>query len=101
MPAYASLSRPASVIRPSLRIIDPNALGLGMTSALLFLIVYIGAQIHIRVPYDLRAIQTVHDINAPWRDTILPRVEHLTDSSGAVLAWVVVLSAFVILLQWT
>jgi membrane-associated phospholipid phosphatase len=101
MPTLASQFRPVNAVRPILLLGDPRVIGLGLFSALIFLFVFVDALMHTRASYDLWALQSVQKINAPWRDTILPRVEHLTDSNGAVLAWIVVLGAFAVLRRWT
>jgi undecaprenyl-diphosphatase len=100
MPTLAFPFRPTRSVRTTVIRGEPRAIGLGICSAVLFLFVFVDAMVRSRAFYDLWALQTVQDINLPYRDTVLPKIEHLTDSGGAILAWTVVLGGFIIVRRW-
>lgn len=100
MPTHAIPFRQTSPIRSIHRHFDLRVIGIGFSSFFIFVVVFVDALVQPRASYDLRLMQTVQNINVPLRDAVLPRVENLTDSRGAVFAWFCVLAAFVIVRHW-
>lgn len=101
MPTFAISSRSERRIRPIHLRAELGVIGLGVCSAVLFLFVLVDALLNPRASYDLWALKSIQNINLAYRDTVLPKIEHLTDSEGAVAAWFVVLVGFIVLRRWT
>jgi membrane-associated phospholipid phosphatase len=75
-------------------------LGLGLCSSLLFSYALLDALLRPHAFYDLWLMHAVQPIDVPDEATVMGSIEHLTDSGGAIVAWVVVLAVFAVLRRW-
>lgn len=78
--------------------ISTKALVMGL--ALVTTVLTVDALIQPTAPGDLWLLKTVQELNAPGLPAAISLIERLTSSSGAVLAWFVVLAAFAATRMW-
>jgi undecaprenyl-diphosphatase len=82
------------------RLPRPTVRGLGLLAAVAFLLLLVDALLHPRAFFDLWAMQRVQAVDAPWLPGLMDAVEVLTDSTGAVAAWGLVLLAVLAARWW-
>jgi membrane-associated phospholipid phosphatase len=75
-------------------------LGLGLCSSLVFVYALLDALLRPHAFYDLWLMHKIQPIHVPDEATVMGSIEHLTDSGGAIVAWLVVLATFVLLRRW-
>jgi membrane-associated phospholipid phosphatase len=75
-------------------------LALGAASLALFLFLVLDALTRPSAAYDLWAMQAIQRPDTPTFSMLLVKVERLTDSMGAVVAWLAVLGVAVALRRW-
>src|SRR5688572_28658226 len=75
-------------------------LGLGLCSSLLFVYVLLDALLRPYAFYDLWLMHKMQPIDVSSEATVMGSIEHLTDSGGAIVAWLVVLTMFVVARRW-
>ncbi len=75
-------------------------LGLGLCSSLVFVYVLLDALLRPHAFYDLRLMRTIQQIDHPVALKVMPLVEPLTDSHGAIVAWLIVLTMFLVRRRW-
>lgn len=75
-------------------------LGLGLCSSLVFIVVLLDALLRPHAFYDLWMMRAIQPIDTPVALKIMPVIEPLTDSGGAVASWLVVLATFLVMRRW-
>jgi membrane-associated phospholipid phosphatase len=76
-------------------------LGLGLCSTILSLYVLLDALLRPHAFYDVWLMGQIQPIYVPNEARVMGSIEHLTDSGGAIIAWIVVLVAFLAFRRWT
>jgi membrane-associated phospholipid phosphatase len=75
-------------------------LGLGLCSSLVFIYALLDALLRPHAIYDIWVLRAIQPIDERVALEVMPVVEPLTDSHGAIVAWLVVLGIFLVLRQW-
>jgi membrane-associated phospholipid phosphatase len=74
--------------------------GLGLCSSLIFVYVLLDALLRPHAFYDIWVLRAIQPIDERVALEVMPVVEPLTDSHGAIVSWLVVLAIFLALRQW-
>lgn len=95
LPRRSALRLPSALARGS-----TVRLGLGLCSSLVFIYVLLDALLRPYAFYDIRLMRTIQQVDEPVALKVMPLVEPLTDSHGAIVSWLVVLAMFLLLRRW-
>jgi hypothetical protein len=96
--ARHAVPRGAAVPMPSLP--RPTVRGLGVGAAAAFVVLLVDALLHPRAFFDLWAMQRIQGVSLPGLPAAVDAVERLTDSSGAIAAWLAVVVALLLARWW-